>query len=46
MTDSNLARARAMAEAWDENAEACRVDDKAAAAPSALHAPVLHKAAA
>jgi zinc/manganese transport system ATP-binding protein len=46
MTDSNLARARAMAEAWDENAEACRIDGKAAAAPSALHAPVLRKAAA
>jgi zinc/manganese transport system ATP-binding protein len=46
MTDSNLARARAMAEAWDENAEACRIDGKAAAAPTALHAPVRRKAAA
>jgi zinc/manganese transport system ATP-binding protein len=26
LTDANLRRARAMAEAWDDNAELCRVD--------------------
>jgi zinc/manganese transport system ATP-binding protein len=46
MTEGNLARARAMAEAWDESAEACRIDGKAAATPAALHSPLLHKAAA
>lgn len=46
MTEGNLARARAMAEAWDESAEACRIDDKAVATPVALHEPLLHKAAA
>lgn len=41
MTEGNLARARAMAEAWDESAEACRIDG-----PAALHAPLLHKVVA
>ena len=42
MTAGNLARARAMAEAWDENAEACRIDE----APPAMPAPQLQQAAA
>jgi zinc/manganese transport system ATP-binding protein len=46
MTESNLARARSMAQAWDDNAEACRIDGEAATSPAALHPPLLHKAAA
>lgn len=42
MTEHNLAQARAMAEAWDEAAETCRIDGTSAT-PAALQPALLQK---
>jgi len=40
MTEHNMARARAMAEAWDETAETCRIDGTSAAPVTPQPAPL------